>query len=757
MMAFAVGVAIWNIRTVALTGAKRHLDQLGAAVSEQTARSVQSVDVVLLNTMNDITAARITTPAQFRQLLETQAVHDNLVQEGRGLPQANAFTIIDAAGELVNFSRRWPIPPTNLADRDYFKYLSTHDDTRPYISAPLQNRGDGTWTAYVVRRVDGPRGVFLGLLLGAIDLGYYSGFYRSLGDGDDLSVVLMHRDGLALACYPYRCQIGATFFPAGSPWWPIAAEGGRGMFEEPGLFGPGMHLVSVHALRDYPLVVSVCVSKRMALAGWRREALLGAAGTISAALAVLMFMRALAQQLQRLERSESDLAARNRALVESEEKLLYLAHHDDLTKLINRRMFRKLLDRSIKISDAETRMTAVLYLDLDRFKLVNDIMGHATGDKLLVAFARRLHEAVREVDTVARTGGDEFAIIQPLIDDPGEAERLARQVLQSMRAPFLIDGTECPVSVSIGIAYYPAQAATATDLLRNADAALYRAKIDRRGSFFVFDQASDAPRHERFFLEQELRRAVELRQFTLDYQPIVAAPGAVTASAGPGGGVVACEALIRWRHPERGLVPPNEFIDIAERHRTIIPIGYWVMETACAEAIAWPDHVGLSINLSPVQFNDDNLVTKLTEVLRKTGLPPRRLILEVTEGLLLENTLKVLAVMASLRSIGVRFYLDDFGTGNSGMSYLRTYPFDGIKIDKVFVQDMVENAESRAIVTAVMTVADALGLAVIGEGVETPAQAAMLAEFGCGYVQGYLTGRPAPPDQVRSIFSAICV
>jgi diguanylate cyclase (GGDEF)-like protein len=744
----AVGLAIWNFRTVTLEGAKRSVDVLGAAISEQTERSVQSVDIVLLNTMKDIAAEGIETPAQFQSALGTQEEYNDLVQEGRGLPQANAFTIIGADGHLVNFSRRWPIPATDLSDRDYFKYLSVHDDRKVFISQPLQNRGDGGWTVYVVRRVDGPKGQFLGLLLGAIDLQYFSSFYQSLSKGNNLSMVLMHRDGRTLACYPGSCAIGHTLFSTRSPWYNIVASSGVGVFIAEGLFEPGRHVVSVHALQDYPLVVDVCISRRRALADWRRESWLVLAGTLSALLAVMMFMRALAHQLQRLERSEASLAQRNMALIESEEKLIYLAHHDDLTKLINRRMFRKLLENAIRKSDKNHRRLAVLYLDLDRFKLVNDIMGHGIGDKLLVAFAERLHGAVRDVDTIARTGGDEFAVIQPVIGEAEEAETLARTVLQLMKAPFVIDGAECRIGVSIGIAHYPDQAQTASDLLRNADTALYRAKADGRGSYFVFDAVADVRQQELFVLEQELKRALELQQFTLAFQPIVAAGS---------GRVVACEALIRWNHPTRGMVPPGDFIEIAEKLRLIIPIGYWVLETACAQAMLWPEDVRVAINLSPVQFNDENLVAKLADVLVQTGLSPDRLMLEVTEGVLLENSVNVRGVMACLRDMGVRFNLDDFGTGHSGLSYLRTFPFDGIKIDKVFVQDLVGDPEARAIVIALLTVANALGLDVIGEGVETEQQLAALREMGCGYVQGYLTGRPMPAAALAQVVGGIDV
>jgi len=424
----------------------------------------------------------------------------------------------------------------------------------------------------------------------------------------------------------------------------------------------------------------------------------------------------------------------------SEEQIRYFAHHDDMTKLVNRVVFQERLEHAIELANRSQRSIAVLYLDLDRFKLVNDTRGHAVGDKLLIQVAARLRGAVRDIDTVARMGGDEFAIIQPLIEQPNSSAKLAKRVLHLLNQPFDIDGARCSVGVSVGIALYPDHAATVSDLLRNADTALYRAKAEGRGVHRVFDKSMDTHQQQLFALEQELRQALDLKQFELEYQPIV---DSVSRR------ILCHEALLRWRHPKRGIIMPADFIGLAENSGLIIPIGLWVLESACAEATTWPEDIRIAVNLSPLQFNQESLVSELTGLLRRTGLAPDRLILEVTESLLLQGTSTVLGTMSQLRALGIRFSLDDFGTAHAGLSYLRRFPFDAIKIDKSFVQDMEGQPDARAIVAAVLGIGVALNLSVTAEGVETERQLADLQWMHCKQVQGYLTGRPQSAEQAR--------
>jgi diguanylate cyclase (GGDEF)-like protein len=741
-MVFAVTIALLNMRDVEIKDARRNIHDLGIAVAEQTARSIQAVDLVLLNERENIAAAHVATPADFRAQLDTQEIFASLREQLQGLPEANAFTIIDSQGQLVNFSRRWPVPPTSLADRNYFIYLRDHDDQTALVSKPMQNRGDGTWTVYVARRVDGPHGVFLGVLLGAVNLKYFDGFFADLASQSGLTIYLLGRDGMLFASYPKLSRTGEVVVRRQSPWWGIVQSGVAGEYETPSITDEKLpRLICAIPLANYPMVIDISVYKNAVLRSWRKEALLATAGTVSAMLCLILLLRMLIAQLHRLERSEASLAAQNEALQQVDNKIRFLAQHDDLTQLFNRRSFRNRLDAAMNEAILSDSGVAVLYLDLDRFKQVNDTKGHGLGDQLLLQVAQRLQSIVRDVDTVARTGGDEFAIIQPQVTDPAISTQLATTILQSMQIPFTINETQCRIGASIGIARYPQDASTAPELLRNADMALYRAKSAERGSFCSFDREMCDQLHDLFLLEQDLRAALELGQFSLNYQPIV---DLQTLQ------IVRCEALLRWQHPERGLVSPADFIGLAETLGLIIPIGHWVYETAFAEAMHWPEDVSIAVNLSPSQFKDETLINTLKALLARTGLAPQRLVLEITEGLLLQENSWVINTIKSLRQLGIRFNLDDFGTGNSGLGYLRQFPFDGIKIDKLFVQDMVEQPQAHAIVAAILAVSESLALDVIAEGVETEAQLQALRTLRCRHVQGYLTGRPQAAAAIRA-------
>jgi diguanylate cyclase (GGDEF)-like protein len=747
IMVVAVSLAMINMRHVVLHAAREDAENLGIAIAAQTSRSVQAIDLVLQETQKEIAIQGLTTPEAFRAALGGEPVYQALNQERGGLPQAQAFAIIDADGELLNCSGRWPPPVIDFSDQDYFTYLKTHDDKAVYMTSPVHSPGNGSWAVFVLRRVDSPSGQFLGVLLGAINLNYFDDFYRSLVAHNGLTVFLLDRNGDVLAGYPPSPRTGHVLMPASAPylpWLSIVASGQPGAYEAPGVLSHGMRLNEVVPLRDYPLVGDVGVSESAVLANWRKQCWIAAGGTAIAILCVFLVLRALSLQLKRLEDSEATLAEQNAALLKVEAEISHRANHDDLTGLTNRRAFHQLLDQAIEHADRSQYTMGVLCLDLDRFKIANDTRGHDFGDKLLVLLAARLRQVIGAADTVARTGGDEFAILRPVFADPRELLGLAQDLLEEIRRPFDIEGTQCRIGISIGIACYPAHGTNASDLLRNADMALYQAKAEGGDVYCTFDASINARQQELYALEQDLRQALEKRQFELNFQPIVR-----TAS----GRICACEALLRWRHPERGLIPPMDFIGLAESLGLIIPIGYWVFEAACMETVAWPEALGISVNLSPVQFRDENLFDKLREILQRTRLAPNRLVLEITEGVLLEESSRVTGIMNRLRGLGVRITLDDFGTGHSGLGYLRQLPLDGIKIDKIFVRDM-ERPQGRAIVAALLTVANALALEVVAEGVENEVQLAALHEAGCRAVQGYFTGKPESSWEIRQILEA---
>lgn len=431
-----------------------------------------------------------------------------------------------------------------------------------------------------------------------------------------------------------------------------------------------------------------------------------------------------------LVRTYTDITERRR----SEQQVKFLAHHDALTGLSNRNAFRDKLDTLIADSTGHGQRLALYYLDLDGFKHVNDTHGHAVGDQLLQEVAQRLKAAVHDQDVVARMGGDEFSILQTFEADAQVAER-AGELLLSIGKPFQIAGIRCAVGLSIGVALYPDHPEQPEALLQNADTALYRAKAGGRGVFRLFDPAMDQEVQTGNSLRRDLALALANDQLHLEYQPIVEA-GSLA--------VVRFEALLRWTHPTHGRISPVTFIPIAEQSGLIVPIGLWVLETACAAAATWPAGVEVSVNLSPVQFAGGDLPHQVEQALRRTGLPPSQLNLEITEGVLLENTAAVLDAMARLREHGIRFSLDDFGTEHAGLTYLRRFPFDVLKIDKSFVQGAAQSRQARALLGAIQAVGEACNLQVVAEGVETEAELEIVRALHCEHVQGYLTGRPGP-------------
>jgi diguanylate cyclase (GGDEF)-like protein/PAS domain S-box-containing protein len=427
-------------------------------------------------------------------------------------------------------------------------------------------------------------------------------------------------------------------------------------------------------------------------------------------------------------RTYADITAR----VAAEEMLGAAASHDQLTGLLNRNGFNTQRGAVLASARHDGGAFAVLCLDLDRFKAVNDTLGHDAGDQLLAQVAQRMREMTRPTDLVARLGGDEFAIVLPC-STFAAAEHVSQRLLDSIRRPFAIGGESVRIGVSIGLATYPADGATAEELLRNADAALYEAKAAGRDTWRAYASADGHRQRQRMALELDFRSAVATGQFSLVYQPICNSTSSLP---------VAFEALVRWNHPSRGTISPAEFIPIAEQTGLIIPLGRWIIETACAEAAAWAVPVRIGVNLSPAQFREGQLVSFIGDVLARTGLAATRLDLEVTEGLLIEDTDEVVKTMHALRSLGVRMVLDDFGTAHSNLSYLRGFPFEAVKIDQSFMRSLNTDRQARALVEAMLALANALGLEVIGEGVETPEQLALLRHLQCRLVQGYLLGRP---------------
>jgi diguanylate cyclase (GGDEF)-like protein/PAS domain S-box-containing protein len=439
-----------------------------------------------------------------------------------------------------------------------------------------------------------------------------------------------------------------------------------------------------------------------------------------------------------------DVTDRKRA----EDRVQYLATHDELTGLPNRAVFGELLDHALDAAARRDRHCALLFIDLDRFKIVNDSLGHEAGDLLLKEMARRLGGCMRRSDVLARLGGDEFVVLLEELTDSNQAADVARKVLSSVLAPVEIMGHECRVTASIGIALFPADARDSQTLMKHADMAMYVAKEEGKNNFQFYSKHSSPMSVERLVLESHLSRALERREFTVQYQPKVDMRT---------GEIKGAEALLRWWNSELGALSPTQFIPVAEDSGLIVPIGKWVLKTACEQNVAWQRRglppIVMSVNMSPRQFKDPALLDDIAEVLAETGLPPHWLELEITESMIMHNVDLAAAKAEAIRSLGVRLAIDDFGTGYSSLSQLKRFPIDTLKVDRSFVRDIPTNAEDRAITEAIIALGKALGVTVVAEGVETAQQRDFLRDKACDEMQGFYFSRPCHPDAVAELLA----
>jgi diguanylate cyclase (GGDEF)-like protein len=962
---------------------RRSMTSMGVVLAEQTARYVQVIDLILREVQSKVVTRGITTPAEFQQRLGTPEVHAYLAAGVRNVPQADAIALVGADGLTLNSSRARAIMSIDNTERDFFIYFKAHNDPGLFIGSPSKGVITGKSSLFFARRINGPDGEFLGLVLAIVDVRYLTDFYQAASEHLNESVTLLRRDGATLMRYPDPDKVIGVKVPQQSAWYARVVEGG-GSYIAAGSLDGAPSLVTVHPLRDYPLVVDIVMNQALILTQWRRETAYTIGIALTAALSFSGLFWVLARQFRlqakqnaRLEEAairlsegqqrlrsyaemsvdwfweqdpefrfehrtltpfltdtddtgktrwelagaamseerwashKADLAARrpfrnfrwervgpdgerhfmnvsgdpvfdrngvfsgyrgtgreitqevranaqlaqanaelalgrqqidavmgnithgvclfdgaqrllvwNRRYIEiynlppdaihvgcslaeileyrsaagtsanmttkqypawaaanqpssrvvtlangriivvhaqpmsdggwvatqediteqqqAEASIAFLAEHDALTRLANRLLFNDRLDRAITMAERGGEF-ALLYLDLDHFKIVNDTLGHPVGDGLLRAAADRLQACVREEDTVARLGGDEFAVIQLVGAQPALAEILANRIITAFRDPFEVEGHQISVGTSIGITVGPGDGANSDTLQRNADIALYSAKMDGRGTIRFFEPEMDARIQRRRTLERDLRDAIVHSEFELYYQPLINLVA---------GKVTGFEALLRWHHPTRGLVAPMEFIPIAEETGMIVAIGAWVLRMACFEAENWPADITLAVNLSPIQFKNTDLAGTVQAALTASGLRPDRLELEITESVLLHDTVGTLTLLHQLRAMGIAVALDDFGTGYSSLSYLRSFPFDKIKIDQSFVRDLMTNKGSMSIIRAVTGLGHSLCIKTTAEGVETLEQLDRLREEGCTEVQGYLFSHPMPACEV---------
>ncbi|MFE1603130.1 bifunctional diguanylate cyclase/phosphodiesterase [Methylobacterium sp. ID0610] len=872
VIAVAIGLFIKELHDRAIEEAERSLTSLSVVLAEQADRALQAIELVQQSVMEEILGAGVTTEEGYIEQASKPSLHEFLKARVVALPQVNAVTVIDHTGKLRNFSRYWPIPNVNIADRDYFKALVADPALQRFVSKPVPNRGNGVWTIYIARKVSAPDGRFLGLVLGAVELQYFERLYGQIAPAPDYVLSMFRTDGVMLARHPAReGTIGNRFSGAGAAL--IAANGHTsGVIRNVSPIDGQDRVIAARSLGSYPIYLSISRTAAACLAPWRRQALVLAAAALFLDLGLLGLVVLGIRQIrgqERLsraeaartaaemrERGERDLRAhyqrfgtaldsmtqglclfdRDNRLVlmnvrfaemhalppdlcapgtqlrnllsclaarggeamlrprramggpeagpsppdpdsftcdladgrsisvvhapipgggwvcthedvterrRNEAQLAYLARHDVLTGLPNRVLLREWKEEAFA-RQRRGRMAAVLCLDLDGFKIVNDTLGHPAGDDLLRLVARRLKGIMRENERLARLGGDEFAIVQMEIAQPAEAAALAARVVEVLTAPFQIQGQPVVIGTSLGIATTASAGSSAAALLRSADIALYQAKASGRGTWRFFDPTMDADIQHRRRLANDLRRALDEGRFELHYQPLVDARTRTLRGF---------EALLRWPHPEEGFISPSVFIPLAEEIGLIRPLGAWVLARACADAAAWPMPVKVAVNLSPVQFVEGRLVEEVRQALAGSGLGEGRLELEITESVLLQDNDVTLAVLHELRTLGVRISMDDFGTGYSSLSYLRSFPFDKIKIDQSFVRNLARGTGSVEIVRAVIGLGKALGMSVLAEGVETPEQFDILREEGCDELQGYLFSRPRPGADLGELFA----
>lgn len=872
-VAISTAVFIFHLRARAMEDIERNLGGMANVLADQADRALQAIELVQDAMLQEFASAAVLDDATLTAFAGSQAMHEKLRVRTAALPQINAVTVLDRNGKLLNFTRRWPIPEINLSDRDYFEALSSDATLQRFVGKPVQNRGDGAWTIYIARKISAPDGRFLGLVLGAIEIGYFERLYAQIAPAEDAVASLFLSDGTLVVRHPRREGTIGQAFPTAGAALIAARSASGGISRNVSPIDGRDRLVATRALTGFPLIFSMSRTTEAVLTSWRWQTtvLVVAALLIEAALFLLLLIgvkqtrtqkrlasseaaRAAAEERERGEghlRAQSaryeialdnmtqglclfdrenhlivmnsrfaqmhgipdalrregtplrdvldhlngrghareagcpsplaeacEITARNgsplaricdladgtaigivHALIpgggwvcthedvtdrrRQEERIAHMARHDVLTGLPNRMLLKERMEEALGKRGGVG--TTVLCLDLDGFKIVNDTYGHPVGDELLCTVARRVQAVLGSGDHVSRLGGDEFAVLMADGARRADAGRLAGRLIEALKAPIQVQGAALSIGTSIGIASGEGDQATPANLLRRADVALYQAKAVGRGTWRFFDPAMDAEMLRRAQLGSDLRSALASGQLELHYQPLVETHARVI------GGF---EALLRWRHPIHGFVSPAEFVPIAEEIGLIRPIGAWVLERACTDAIAWPEHIKVAVNLSPVQFVGEKLVEEVKRALSVSGLGSGRLELEITESVLLQDNEATVAVLHRLRELGARISMDDFGTGYSSLSYLRRFPFDKIKIDQSFVRNLEHEPGSLEIVRAVVGLGNALGMSVLAEGVETQEQLAILMREGCKELQGYLFSRPRPIGEATALLAA---
>jgi diguanylate cyclase (GGDEF)-like protein len=668
---------------------------------------------------------------------ERQAGHSPLsVLRDKGLLPEDLLFIVSIAnreGAIVDSTR--PTDQHSTVDQELFR--QQHNSDALFIGR-LPRGPTGEAKLEFSRRLTTANGVFDGVVIVAIDATYFVSGYEPSKLGAHGVLGLLGNDGL------FRVRrTGDTVISGDAIDYASAVPGaGTDDTDATVTISPWdgvRRWTSARELYGVPLAVLVglSVDEQMASAERRTRAYAGwaALGSLLVVLVTGLLGR-MSWQLAQVRLRESETKLAHAARVE------YLAYHDGLTGLPNRSLFSKLLSQSISEARRYDRQLAVAFLDLDRFKQINDTLGHEAGDQLLQQVATRLVECVRESDTVARLGGDEFVVLLPDLGEGKYAATVAQKILAAAARPFTLIGQEFRVTASIGISTYPQDGLDEQTLTKNADIAMYQAKAEGKNNFQFYSEELNANSLERLTLESSLRHALERNEFRIHYQ---AKRDIAT------GRITGMEALLRWQHPDLGIVAPMQFIPVAEETGLILPIGKWVLKTACAQNVAWQDQglppLSIAVNLTARQFCDEHLLQDVTTILTATGMNPHLLELEIAESLLTRDIENTLRILADIKALGIRIAIDDFGTGYSSLATLQRFPLDTIKIDRSFIRDIAADTENTGLADAVIAMGKSLSMTVVAQGVETRAQAEFLRDHACDELQGFYFKRPLPAEE----------
>jgi diguanylate cyclase (GGDEF)-like protein len=659
------------------------------------------------------------------------------------VPEVAVIHVANAKGDYI-YSSLDPIPDINISDRDYFKRQMA-GTAEPVISPPLISRTTKKWTLILSRQLNFSDGRFAGIVLVILNLDYFQQFYHSLDLGEHGLVALYDNDLRLAARYPPSEKDMGKVARLGVQ--PFLAQGiTNGTYIAKSALDGIERQFAFRKLDNLPFVVFAGTASDDYLSEWRRHFWIY---SITATLFIALVIGSIILQ-RRAEVALRNSDVKNR---EAEEEIRQLAFYDPLTRLPNRRLLMDRLKHAWLYSARNSRHGALLFIDLDNFKSLNDTLGHHFGDLLLEKVAERLTACVRKTDTVARLGGDEFVLMLEDLDEnhiaaAARTEIIGNKILAALDQPYHLSTHVYHCTASIGITLFGSKQQSTEELMKQADIAMYQAKKAGRNALRFFYPEMQEIISARVSLGNEMRRALENRQFQLHYQ----------IQVNHTGHPIGAEALIRWMHPEHGMVSPNAFIPLAEESELIVPIGKWVIDTACAQINAWQSNpltrnLVLAVNVSAKQFRQRDFARDVKAVVQQHAINPARLKLELTEGMLLENFEDTIATMNLLAEFGIQFSLDDFGTGYSSLQYLKRLPLDQIKIDQSFTRDITTDNSDREIVQTIIAIAHSLGLEVIAEGVETEEQRQILLKNGCLHYQGYLFGKPLPLEQFEALLT----